>query len=267
MSFLDFFRVKSNRVGEYTPETVIIIPAYNEQGYIERTIDLIRETKLDVHIVVVNNGSTDKTSEIAKAKGVEVIDQPRIVIKGQEQNLGKASAFFAGLKAALKKDPKVIITLDADMLTVPKDALLRLINSTARCSNARKSQMFVAKVYEEDAFSTLECPKELVGIRAFSIPAVLKLLSSRFKSLPNRFALETFLNEYFVDETTLVDKAIFLADHENRKKDLDSKYVAKERQKKEISDFKQRLADRKIRKFRLFDKFRKHNSPLRAKMR
>lgn len=249
-SYLDFFRSKSNKLGKIIPETVIIIPCWNEEHYLGKTLDYIKETGLNVHVIVIDDGSTDKTVEVAKAKGVEVHSLPK--------NMGKTAAFFKGLKEAVRLDPEAIITLDADMITVGQKSLLELINLSATYSRLRKVQMFVANQHEEEFGNA--CPTNLVGIRAFSVPAAWKLLTSKFKSLPRRFALETFLTHYFYGSTTICKKAIFLT-HEAYRKTGDF-----ERQKAEIVAYQDALG-LKARKARLFRNFKEPNSPLRARLK
>jgi glycosyltransferase involved in cell wall biosynthesis len=64
----------------------IIIPAFNEEECIGRTIELVKATGIDARIIVVNDGSKDRTAGIAREKEVEVISLPK--------NFGKANAFF-----------------------------------------------------------------------------------------------------------------------------------------------------------------------------
>jgi len=96
------------------PSVSIIIPAYNEEKNIEKTINNIKSlnypSKLD--IVVVDDGSTDKTPSILKRiKGIRVFRKP---------NAGKANALNYGLKRA-KGD--IVACIDADSYPT-KDALL-----------------------------------------------------------------------------------------------------------------------------------------------
>ena len=53
----------------------VIIPAFNEEKHIQNTLQTLTINN-DLEIIVVDNGSTDKTAEIAKQLGVNVIDFP-----------------------------------------------------------------------------------------------------------------------------------------------------------------------------------------------
>ena len=79
-----------------------IIPAYNEQISIG---SMVLKTKQYVdRVIVVDDGSTDKTVEISKLAGAEVISHPT--------NMGKGVALKSGFEAATGSD--IIVTLDGD---------------------------------------------------------------------------------------------------------------------------------------------------------
>jgi len=85
----------------------IVIPAYNEEEYIGNCIEsIVKESErsgCEVKIIIVNNGSTDRTREIAiKYSGVTVIDEPR-------RGLGWARQ--AGYKVS---NHELIANIDAD---------------------------------------------------------------------------------------------------------------------------------------------------------
>jgi len=82
----------------------IVIPAYNEEKVIGDTIDKIAFDKRD--IVVVDDGSSDGTSTIAKERGA--------VVLRHDTNLGKGRAHRTAFQYALKSGYDWIITMDAD---------------------------------------------------------------------------------------------------------------------------------------------------------
>lgn len=88
-----------------------LICAYNEEAAIGK---IISETKKYVDgILVVNDGSTDRTSEIARDLGVDLIEH-----KG---NLGKGQALKNGLAYLSESDYNGVITLDADGQHLPEE--------------------------------------------------------------------------------------------------------------------------------------------------
>jgi len=185
-----FFRKKSKVKisNELKPNgNIVIICAYNEEKDIGATLWLIHNTKLPLQIIVIDDGSTDNTAKIAEENGARVF---RL-----EQNQGKTGAFFKGLKEALKLNPKSIVFLDADMTEIPTKSLYRLIDEASYYSEKRISKMLVPLQYEGD--SKHPTAGKFTGIRAFSIPAAWKVLKSRFKYIPRRFALEVFLTDLF----------------------------------------------------------------------
>ncbi|MBI3388577.1 MAG: glycosyltransferase family 2 protein [Deltaproteobacteria bacterium] len=75
------------------PELSIIIPAYNEAGALGPVLEAIRAQPLPVHeLIVVDDGSTDDTGEVAAAYGARVVRHP--------YNIGNGAAVKSGLRAA-----------------------------------------------------------------------------------------------------------------------------------------------------------------------
>lgn len=85
------------------PRILILIPAYNES---ERVATVIKAARAYGPVLVVDDGSKDQTSEVAKAAGAEVIRQ--------EPNQGKGAALIRGFKQGLDQGYDAVITLDAD---------------------------------------------------------------------------------------------------------------------------------------------------------
>lgn len=92
------------------PRTVALIAAYNEEGRIRPV--LAGTKKFVDRVIVIDDGSTDRTAAIATAAGAKVLRLKR--------NVGKGGALRAGLKLALDLRPDVMIFLDADGQHDPK---------------------------------------------------------------------------------------------------------------------------------------------------
>ena len=93
------------------PEFSIIIPAHNEEKYLQKTLDSIKsQTLTDYEIVVVTNGCTDKTEEIAK-KNIDA--------KTRHLSLPKPNVSVARNAGALNAQGELLLFLDADTQLVP----------------------------------------------------------------------------------------------------------------------------------------------------
>jgi len=87
----------------------IIIPAYNEASTIGHVIAQIREVDLpgvERVILVVNDGSSDRTEEAARSTGAVVINHIL--------NRGVGGALGTGIEAALRQGADILVTCDAD---------------------------------------------------------------------------------------------------------------------------------------------------------
>jgi cellulose synthase/poly-beta-1,6-N-acetylglucosamine synthase-like glycosyltransferase/peptidoglycan/xylan/chitin deacetylase (PgdA/CDA1 family) len=86
----------------------VVIPAHNEERVIAKTLDaLLALRDAPMEVIVVDDGSTDATGDIAAAFGVTVLRQPRG---------GKATALNLGLRRATGD---VVVVLDADTVVAP----------------------------------------------------------------------------------------------------------------------------------------------------
>lgn len=94
-------------------KTVVIIPALNEERSIGQVIgDIPRD--LATEIVVVDNGSTDSTAQVASDSGVTVIDEGR---------MGYGQACLAGISYIKSSSymPDIIVFLDGDYSDYPQE--------------------------------------------------------------------------------------------------------------------------------------------------
>ena len=83
---------------------IVVVPAYNEAEKIGEVVKDIK--KVIENIIVVDDGSTDQTGEIAKAAGVIVLTH---LI-----NRGQGAALQTGINFALAQGAEIIVTFDAD---------------------------------------------------------------------------------------------------------------------------------------------------------
>ena len=93
-----------------------IIPAYNEEKYIGAVLSVLKTVHYVSQIVVVNDGSTDKTGQLARSFGITVIDLPN--------NQGKSLAMRQGL---LHTTAPIILFLDADLIGLTAEQVYRLL--------------------------------------------------------------------------------------------------------------------------------------------
>ena len=98
-------------------EVSVIIPAFNEEKNISRVLEPLSSFKEPYEILVVNDGSTDKTSDIAYSFGIQVLNLPK--------NIGKSYAMQAGLN---NTSGDVILYLDADLIGLRPEHIQWLIS-------------------------------------------------------------------------------------------------------------------------------------------
>lgn len=89
---------------------VVLIPAYNEEKLIEKTIQKIPRNipgAKEVKILVINDGSTDNTVDMAMNGGADKVVSHR-------KNSGVGAAFMTGIRNAIMMKADIVVTLDAD---------------------------------------------------------------------------------------------------------------------------------------------------------
>lgn len=182
---------------------VVILPALNESATIAEVIQRIpRAIPLisSIEIVVVDDGSTDTTAQLARQQGAEVVRHPT--------NLGVGSAFGSGIEAALDHGADVIVNMDADGQFRPEDIpeliapIVRdgygFVSCTRFADPAKLPEMPAIKLWGNrmmcrlinaitggPKFTDVSC-----GFRAYSRDTALKL---------NLFGRFTYTQESFID--------------------------------------------------------------------
>ncbi len=107
----------------YQPQVAVLIPAYNEEKVICRTIhSVLKSTYPNLHVVVIDDGSSDRTYEVAREEFAEAIARGRVTVLRQE-NGGKAKALNYGLQFV---NEEIFVGIDADTL-IAHDAISYLV--------------------------------------------------------------------------------------------------------------------------------------------
>jgi dolichyl-phosphate beta-glucosyltransferase len=95
------------------PQLSIVIPAFNEElrlpATLEKIASYIREKRPDTEVIVVDDGSTDKTAEVARA-WADKIGQLRVVSNGRNRGKG-----FSVRHGSLEAKGDIILFTDADL--------------------------------------------------------------------------------------------------------------------------------------------------------
>jgi glycosyltransferase involved in cell wall biosynthesis len=100
---------------------IIIVPAYNEEEKIQAVVTELLKLKpefkaknLDLYVYIINDGSKDKTYELAQAAGADRIVQHKL-------NRGLGAAVRTGLNAAKNDGADIVLKFDADLQHNPQD--------------------------------------------------------------------------------------------------------------------------------------------------
>ena len=168
-------------------KVLVIIPAYNEGESVRKVILGVRRYLADADILLVNDGSTDLTSERARNSGVLVLDLPF--------NLGIGGAVQAGYKYAYEKGYDIAIQVDADGQHDPKE-IPKLLHALAE----KKVDMVIGSRFLGDSEFKSSLMRR-IGISIFSrvISTIAKQKitdpTSGFRAV-NRKAIQLFASNY-----------------------------------------------------------------------
>lgn len=163
---------------------VAIIPAYNEEKYIGSVV--LKALQYVHHVIVVDDGSTDQTAEVAGLAGAIVV---RHII-----NRGKGVALNTGFSKAQELFlPNVVVTMDGDWQHMPEELPLVMgpvLNDTADLVIGSRylektSHVPIQRVLGHWGFTSLvnalsgtPLTDSQSGFRAFSLPAITALTFS-----------------------------------------------------------------------------------------
>jgi glycosyltransferase involved in cell wall biosynthesis len=107
-------RVADERLAAMHP--MVVMPALNEEACIARVIEEVRRFEPAFEVVVVDDGSSDRTAELAAALGANVLPLPF--------NLGIGAAVQTGYKFAADRGSRLVVQVDGDGQHDPRQVSL-----------------------------------------------------------------------------------------------------------------------------------------------
>jgi glycosyltransferase involved in cell wall biosynthesis len=166
---------------------LVIIPAHNEEGSVGKVVEEVHTYLPQAEVLVVNDGSTDLTSEIAKSKGAIVLNLPF--------NLGIGGAMQAGYQYANEKGYDIAIQVDGDGQHNPKE-----IGKLLKALQEKKMDMVIGSRFIGDSGYKSSTMRR-IGISIFS--QVISMIvgqritdpTSGFRA-SNRKTIQLFASDY-----------------------------------------------------------------------
>ena len=102
------------------PDSVVIIPTYNEKENIEKIIRKVFSLDHPFHVLIIDDGSPDGTAQIVKKLQTEYNN---LFIEERKGKLGLGTAYIHGFKWALQHQYDYIFEMDADFSHNPDDLI------------------------------------------------------------------------------------------------------------------------------------------------
>lgn len=167
-----------------------IIPAYNEEKTINKVIEIIKKSGVD-EIIVVDDGSTDKTYEKAKNTNIRVIRHKR--------NMGKGAAMRTGVENA---KGNIIVFIDADIESLTPQKINMLINPILK-NEADFVKSYFSQ-YKSKTGTSIFLYKPLLK-HLFSATGFTHPVSGQIAARKRFFESIEFRNDYGIDISILVD--------------------------------------------------------------
>src|SRR5580704_17455745 len=115
---------KPAEVASYRPKVAVLIPAYNEEKVIERTVRAALNSNYpNLRVIVIDDGSRDRTLEVARTAFAREEAAGKVLIL-TKANAGKAEALNYGIEHI--GDAELFVGIDADTI-IAGDAIARLV--------------------------------------------------------------------------------------------------------------------------------------------
>lgn len=184
------------------PAAAVVIPAYDEASVIDRCLDVLEGR--DVFVVVVPNGCHDDTAEIARRRGVEVVE----LAEGNKRaalNAGDAAVVAAGHGDL----PRIYLDADITMSGATFDALVAALTTDRAVAAAPRVHFDTSAASPGvkafyDVYTELPYVRsEMIGLGVYGMSAAGR---ARFDEFPDLLSDDLFAQRLFApDERIVVD--------------------------------------------------------------
>ena len=166
---------------------LVIIPAFNEEGNLEKTISDIKNNAPDFDYVIINDCSTDKTLEMCRKHGFSYLNLP--------VNLGIGGAVQTGYRYAYYHGYDIAVQFDGD----GQHSAAHLENMVSELLKSDSDMVIGSRFIEKEGFQSSGLRR--IGIKYFTV--LIKILTGKKITDPtsgmrmvNRKLLERFTDEY-----------------------------------------------------------------------
>jgi dolichol-phosphate mannosyltransferase len=135
----------------------VLLPAYNEEHSLPILLDNISSTLDDYKVIIVDDGSTDNTMQIAQ----EYSSKLPLIILNHNQNLGLGNALKTGIRYAIENSDSssVLVTMDADLT-----------------HDSSQIQSFLSEV--ENGYDVVIASRYIRGAKQIGVPLTRRILST-----------------------------------------------------------------------------------------
>ncbi len=157
--------------------TAVIIPCHNEELTVGKVVADFRAVLPEAQILVIDNASRDRTAQVARAAGAEVIREPRP---------GKGFALLSGFRKARADGAEFLVMVDGDDTYPAEDSLKLLEAAEAGCEMVIGTRL---TDYEEGAFRAghsfgnwlfIALVRLLFGVKTRDLFSGYRVISRRF---------------------------------------------------------------------------------------
>ena len=203
-------------------KTLVITPTYNERKNIKNFIEKIFNAGAELHLLVIDDNSPDKTSDLVNDLKTSY---PNIFLIKRPKKLGLGTAYIEGFKWAISKNYDYAIQMDADLSHDPMD-IPKLIHNLKRYDLVIGSRYvqgvsvvnwpirrlllsYGANLYSK-IITGMPIKDSTGGYKAWRVELLKKINFNKVKSQGYSFQIEMNFRAWRLDANIIEDSIIFV---------------------------------------------------------